>query len=154
MDPFPFFFSDCAADVDISQLQLLFQLAAHWAQDRQSQDLEGAIANSHPVITLWERERLIGFGRATSDGVYRAAIWDIVIHPEYQGVGLGRKLMETLLHHPHLNAVERIYLMTSHQQGFYEHIGFSSNPTTTMLLDQQFAVPQQPTSAYSERGIA
>ena len=93
-----------------------------------------AIANSDPVITAWDRDCLIGFARATSDGVYRAVIWDVVIHPEYQGAGLGRKLVQTVLSHPKLNRVERVYLMTTHQQKFYERIGFEPNASTTMVL--------------------
>jgi N-acetylglutamate synthase-like GNAT family acetyltransferase len=93
-----------------------------------------AIANSNPVVTVWDGDRLIGFARATSDGVYRAGIWDVVVDPDYQGVGLGRKLVETVLSHPMVSKVERIYLTTTHQQSFYERIGFERNETTTMVL--------------------
>ncbi|MCT7982051.1 GNAT family N-acetyltransferase [Laspinema sp. A4] len=127
-------FRDRKEDVDIQQLKRLFELTAFWARERKIEDLAIAIANSDPVITVWEGERLIGLARATSDGIYRATIWDVIIHPEYQGVGLGRKLVETLLSHPRMNRVERVYLMTTHQQRFYERIGFEENSTTTMVL--------------------
>ncbi len=127
-------FRDRKEDVDIQQLKRLFELTAFWARERKLEDLAVAIANSDPVITVWEGERLIGLARATSDGIYRATIWDVIIHPEYQGVGLGRKLVETLLSHPRMNRVERVYLMTTHQQRFYERIGFEENSTTTMVL--------------------
>lgn len=121
----------------LQQLQGLFQVATFWAQDRRLEDLAVAIANSKPVISVWDQEHLIGFARATSDGVYRATIWDVVVHPDYRQSGLGRKLVETVLAHPHLNQVERIYLMTTHQQRFYEHIGFQPNSSTTMVLHNQ-----------------
>lgn len=127
-------FCDQKARVDLLQLQELFKLAAFWAHDRQLADLEIAIANSTPVITVWNETQMIGFARATSDGVYRAVIWDVVIHPDYQGAGLGRKLVQTVLSHPNLNRVERVYLMTTHQQAFYEKIGFEVNSSTTMVL--------------------
>ncbi|MHC5828416.1 MAG: GNAT family N-acetyltransferase, partial [Nostoc sp.] len=79
----------------------------------------------------------IGCARATSDGIYRATIWDVVIHPEYQNHGLGSYLVETVLSHPRMRCVERVYLMTTHQQGFYEKIGFQLNTTTTMVLHNQ-----------------
>lgn len=120
--------------VDILQLQRLFAKTAFWARERKVEDLEIAIANSNPVVTVWDKKRLIGFARATSDGVYRAAIWDVVIDPDYQGVGLGRKLVQTVLSHPLVNKVERVYLTTTHQQSFYERIGFKQNETTTMVL--------------------
>ncbi len=123
--------------IDLHQLQQLFRVAAFWARDRRIEDLAIAIANSRPVVSVWQDDRLIGFARTTSDGVYRATIWDVVIHPDYQGAGLGRKLVETVLMHPHVNRVERVYLMTTHQQQFYERIGFHVNDTTTMVLHNQ-----------------
>ncbi|MGF1590996.1 MAG: GNAT family N-acetyltransferase [Pleurocapsa sp.] len=120
--------------VDFEQLQSLFIRTAFWARSRNMDDLKIAIANSNPVVTVWDGDRLIGFARATSDGVYRAAIWDVVIDPNYQGVGLGRKLVQTVLSHPLVSKVERVYLTTTHQQSFYERIGFKRNESTTMVL--------------------
>ena len=118
----------------LDQLCELFRVAAFWAGTRRPSEMAKAIANSHPVVTVWDQDHLIGFARATSDGVFRATIWDVVIHPDYQGAGLGRKLVQTLIAHPHMNKVERTYLMTTHQQSFYERIGFKCNSTTTMVL--------------------
>jgi ribosomal protein S18 acetylase RimI-like enzyme len=120
--------------VDLKQLQYLLTITAFWAKERTLEDLQTAIDNSNPVVTVWDGERSIGFARATSDGVYRAAIWDVIVHPDYQGMGLGRKLVETVLSHPQVSKVERVYLTTTHQQSFYERIGFKRNDTTTMVL--------------------
>ncbi|HEY9782902.1 MAG TPA: GNAT family N-acetyltransferase [Leptolyngbyaceae cyanobacterium] len=130
-------FCDSKSRLDLDQLQELFQLGAFWAKDRSIEDFSIAIANSEPVISVWDGERLIGFARATSDGIYRATIWDVVVHPDYRGAGLGRKLVETVLSHPRMNRVERVYLMTTHQQSFYERIGFECNSSTTMVLYNQ-----------------
>jgi ribosomal protein S18 acetylase RimI-like enzyme len=127
----------CGRSIDLSQLHALFQTAAFWARDRQLEALAIALANSRPNVMAWDGDRMIGFARATSDGIYRATIWDVVIHPDYQGAGLGRKLVETVLMHPHVNRVERVYLMTTYQQKFYERIGFEANSSTTMVLYNQ-----------------
>ncbi|MBN4001586.1 GNAT family N-acetyltransferase [Nostoc sp. LPT] len=127
-------FSDRKSEIDLYQLQELLNVSAFWAKGRSIEDLGIAIANSEPVISVCDRDRLIGFARATSDGIYRATIWDVVIHPEYQHCGLGSNLVETVLRHPRMKSVERVYLMTTYQQGFYEKIGFQSNTTTTMVL--------------------
>lgn len=121
-------------DTDLDRLVHLFHQAAFWAKDRSPQGMAVAIAHSHPVVTAWDNDHLIGFARATSDGMYRGTIWDVVIDPDYQGGGLGRRLVETVLAHPHMAHVERVYLMTTHQQGFYERIGFTANSSTTMVL--------------------
>lgn len=127
-------FCDQKSHVDLVQLQELLQIAAFWARDRRIEDLAVAIEHSNPVVTAWDGEQLIGFARATSDGIYRATIWDVVIHPDYQGAGLGRKLVQTVLSHPLMCRVERVYLMTTHQQSFYQRIGFEQNSSTTMVL--------------------
>ncbi|WP_448381546.1 GNAT family N-acetyltransferase [Gloeomargarita sp.] len=138
-------FSTDRQRVDIDQLQHLFDIGAFWAQHRTASDLATAIQHSDPVVTAWDGERLIGFARATSDRVYRAVLWDVVIHPEYRGRGLGRTLIKTVLAHPSVQAVERVYLMTSSQQRFYERLGFTENLTTTMVLFNR-----QPTVALAE----
>ena len=120
--------------IDLSQLQQLFSLTAVWAQERPLEDLKIAIANSDPVVSVWDKKKMIGFARAISDAIYRATIWDVAIHPDYRGVGLRQKLVETILSQPRMNRVERVYLMTTNQQHFYQQIGFQCNSSTTMVL--------------------
>jgi ribosomal protein S18 acetylase RimI-like enzyme len=129
-------FCDRSADLDLYQLQALLNKSAFWAMGREIEDLKIAIDRSEPVVSAWDEEKLIGFARATSDGIYRATIWDVVIDCDYQRLGLGRKLVEIVLAHPCMQRVERIYLTTTHQQSFYERLGFVANSSTTMRLDQ------------------
>jgi N-acetylglutamate synthase-like GNAT family acetyltransferase len=133
----------CADRLDLSQLQELFNLTAFWAKGRSLEDLSVAISNSDPVISVWDENKLIGFARATSDGIYRANIWDVVIHPDYRQLGLGTKLVEFILSHPRLSRVEKVYLMTTHQQHFYQKIGFSTNETTTMVIENRSNLDQK-----------
>ena len=146
-------FCDDTATINISALKNLLDLCAFWAQGRSEEGLEIAIANSNPVITVWEGERLIGFSRATTDCVYRATIWDVVIHPEYRGIGLGSTLVETMLAHPRLCNVERVYLMTTYQQNFYRQIGFQDNSTTTMVIYNNDFPQHQLSSEISHRVV-
>lgn len=132
-----FRYTEALSTQDLIQLRNLFNQSAFWAVGRSLEDLARAISCSCPVVTVWHQETLIGFARATSDGVYRANIWDVVIHDDYQGAGLGRKLVETVISHPHMSGVERTYLMTTNQQEFYQRVGFSENQTTTMVLLNQ-----------------
>jgi N-acetylglutamate synthase-like GNAT family acetyltransferase len=145
-----FKYTDNLSAQDLDQLIRLFKAAAFWAKDRSSEDMATAVAHSFPIVTAWDSDLMIGFARATSDGVFRATIWDVVIDSAYQGGGLGRKMVETLVSHPHMSRVERIYLMTTHQQGFYERIGFEENQSTTMVLYNNAEVEMLP--ALSEPG--
>ena len=87
-------------------------------------DLRRMLQGSAAVVSLWQSKRLVGFGRASSDGIYRAVLWDVVIPEDLQGQGLGRLLVEALISSPQLRDVERIYLMTTNSSGFYQQLGF------------------------------
>ena len=75
----------------------------------------------------------MGFGRATSDGFSRAVLWDIVVAVICRA-GLGRRVIEELLHTPPVVGVERVYLTTK-SAGFYRQLGFQdANPQQLMVL--------------------
>jgi N-acetylglutamate synthase-like GNAT family acetyltransferase len=86
------------------------------------------------VVSAWHGSRLVGFGRATSDGVFRAVLWDVVVAGEHQGRGLGRRIVEALLQESTLQGVERVYLMTTNSTGFYEQLGFMPVESQRLML--------------------
>ena len=110
----------------MEQLRDLFESSSFWAQGRNGNDLRRMLAGSQAAVTAWNQLRLVGFGRATSDGVYRTVLWDVVVTQEHQGLGLGRRIVKALLEAPPLVASERIYLMTTNSSGFYERLGFQT----------------------------
>jgi len=91
------------------------------------------LRGSQAVISLWSENELVGFGRASSDGIYRAVLWDVVIDENHQGKGNGKLLLEALLNHPNLVEVERVYLMTTNQAGFYGELGFEEIKSQTLM---------------------
>ncbi|MEC8688439.1 MAG: GNAT family N-acetyltransferase [Cyanobacteriota bacterium] len=116
------------------KLQRLFQKHAFWAQQRSISDLRRMLAGSDVVVSLWRGKRLVGFGRASSDGIHRAVLWDIVVAGDLQGRGLGRQVVEALLASPALRDVERLYLMTTNSAGFYQQLGFSNAEPQRLLI--------------------
>jgi GNAT superfamily N-acetyltransferase len=118
----------------LRQLQGLLDQHSFWAQGRSTAALGQMLRGSAAAVSAWQAERLVGFGRASSDRVYRAVLWDVVVAADQQGLGLGRAIVETLLHHRELASVERIYLMTSNSSGFYGRLGFTAVPTQQLLL--------------------
>ncbi|WP_269621979.1 GNAT family N-acetyltransferase [Prochlorococcus marinus] len=118
----------------LTKLQKLLEKHAFWATGRNYKNLRKLLAKSTIVITLWRGKRLIGFGRATSDGVYRAVLWDIVVAGDLQGQGLGRKVVEALLSSPSIKEVERIYLMTTNSDEFYKQLGFKNCNHQKLLI--------------------
>ena len=79
-----------------------------------------------------DKEKLIGFGRATTDQIYRAVLWDIVVEKNYQNLGLGKKIVKKLLMNPLIHGVQRIYVMTTHCENFYNKVEFQLSENQTV----------------------
>ncbi len=118
----------------IDQLKNLLEDQSFWAKGRKKNEIKEMIKNSSCVITLWKKNRLIGFGRATSDYIYRAVLWDIVIVKDQQNSGLGKLLVNSLLSSKAIKEVEKIYLMTTNSQDFYKTCQFEEIKTQSLLI--------------------
>lgn len=121
----------------LKQLQELLNTNAFWAQGRSLEDLGKMMRNSAVCVTAWQGTRLVGFGRATSDGVYRGAIWDLVVDAQHAGRGVGRAILTSLLQSEALVACERIYLMTTNSAGFYQKMGFQINRAQSLMVREK-----------------
>lgn len=121
----------------LQQLQHLLDSHSFWAQGRSADQLRRMLAGSQAVVSAWDGTALVGFGRASSDGAFRAVLWDVVVAGDHQGQGLGRRLVEALLADPALRTVERVYLMTTNSAGFYEQLGFEQIDQQRLMLKRQ-----------------
>ena len=118
----------------VLKLKRLFDKHACWASGRSTKQLRYLLAKSNVVISLWIDQRMVGFGRATSDGIFRGVLWDIVVADDLQGLGLGRQVVDALLSSPALKNVEKVYLMTTNSKDFYLQLGFEQCTSQQLLL--------------------
>ena len=118
----------------LEKLQSLLNKNTFWARGRTKQQLGEMLSNSTVVVSLWDQNQLIGFGRATSDLVFRAVLWDVVIAADRQGLGFGKLIIEAILTNKKIKSVERIYLMTTHGSEFYKQLGFKLNHNQSLLI--------------------
>nr|WP_083226990.1 MULTISPECIES: GNAT family N-acetyltransferase [Lysinibacillus] len=94
--------------------------------------------STHQVFAV-EDNKIIGFARALSDGVFNAAIYDVVVHKDYQGRGIARILLEDIM--KQLEDVSCIQLIaTTGNEPFYEKMGFKKLKTGMAIYkDPQLA---------------
>ena len=118
----------------LNQLKLFLDKNTKWAKNRKKEDLKTCLANSEVVISLWLNNKIVGFGRALSDGIYRSVLWDIVIDNNHQGKGFGKLIVSSLLESKMIKQSEKIYLMTSNQKDFYCQIGFKEVLSQNLLI--------------------
>lgn len=125
-----FFFSK-DRDIDLYELEELCD-AVGWSR-RPLRKVKKAIQHSFIVISMWEQRgnyrRLIGFSRATSDYAFNATIWDVVVHPDFQGQGLGKALMKQIIQELRHEDISNITLFADpHVVDFYRSLGFKPDP--------------------------
>ena len=91
--------------------------------------------NSYAVVFLLSDGKVIGVGRAISDGISQAAIYNIAVRDEYRGKGLGKVIVDELLKQvAGCNVI--LYTHPKHL-GLYEHWGFSKMKTGYALYVNQ-----------------
>ncbi len=122
-------------DFDHAELAPLFEQSS-WARGRTVAETTHMVAQTDLLLTAWDDHRLIGCGRALTDYVYRASIWDVIVSAPYQGRDVGSEIVRRILYHPALRRVELFWLCTRDKQAFYESLGFSAKEQTGMVWDR------------------
>jgi aralkylamine N-acetyltransferase len=118
-------------DLDLYELEELCD-AVGWVR-RPIRKVRKAIHFSFVVISMWEIKgsyrRMIGFARATSDHAFNATLWDVAVHPDFQGRGLGKALMQEVVRELRQHDISNISLFAdAHVVEFYCQLGFIPDP--------------------------
>jgi ribosomal protein S18 acetylase RimI-like enzyme len=120
-----------ADGVSWEELAQLFELAP-LGKKRDPGKLEVAFRNSLHKCFAFHDGKLIGAGRALSDGVWRAAIYDVAVLPEYQGNGIGSKVIQHLIQAANVEVV-MLYAAPG-KEPFYERFGFRKMKTAMAIM--------------------
>ena len=120
-------------DVPIPALRALHETAP-WARGRSRAQLRTLLRHSDIFLTAWDGNALVGCARVLTDFTVRALICDVIVHPAYQGLGIGRLLVEATEAHPALQHVEMLCLFTTEKHDFYAHLGWEDHPGHGMIL--------------------
>ena len=99
--------------------------------NRSPQQISTAFQNSKYVIFALKGDRLVGAGRAFGDEVDCAVICDIAVLPDFQGIGIGKQILNSLKeqtrHHLRI-----ILYANPGKEDFYRRLGFSKMKTAMM----------------------
>ena len=117
---------------DLGELEDLLA-SVGWSR-RPMRRVRRALDNSLLKVGLWQHQfkrppRLIGFARCTGDGILEATVWDVAIHPIYQGSGLGKELMKYILENLRGMGISRVTLFADPGVvAFYKSQGWTLEP--------------------------
>ncbi|HLI12853.1 MAG TPA: GNAT family N-acetyltransferase [Alphaproteobacteria bacterium] len=119
------------ATIDWAALSELYRIAP--LGEKAPDDLRRAFAHSMYKCFVLEEGALVGAGRAVADGVYCAYLCDIVVHPDFQGRGLGKAITQRLVA---LSAGhDKIILYANPgKEGFYAKLGFRRMRTAMAIF--------------------
>jgi GNAT superfamily N-acetyltransferase len=70
--------------------------ANHWSSAEKPEKLIPALRNSHTLVTARYGNDLVGIGNAIADGYLVVYYPHMLVHPTYQGKGIGRKMMQAM----------------------------------------------------------
>jgi len=120
----------------LPQLMELFA-AGWWTSDRRADDVAAMLAASDLVFALVHRpdDKLVGFARVLTDGVYLALVLDVLVVPDARGLGVGAMLMDAVVRHPRLAAVRSVELVCQPELfTFYRRWGFTEQVGRSTLM--------------------
>ena len=113
-------------EIDVQPLEELF-LSVQWDSAKFPEKLQQAIAGSHTVVTAWDNDKLVGLVNALSDGAMTAYFHYLLVHPDYQKLGIGRELMHRILIQ-YADYYRKVLISYDHSVDFYEKYDFEVHP--------------------------
>ena len=97
--------------------------ANDWSSAEKPNELMAALQNSHSLVTARIAGKLVGLGNAISDGYLVVYFPHMLVHPAFQGRGIGRKMMAAMLKR-YAGFHQQMLTADGKAIQFYESLGF------------------------------
>lgn len=93
--------------------------------NRMDQELRNPLFTSYCHIAVYEGNKLIGYIDSTSNGVTDAYIQDLMVHPNFQGKGIGTELVNQMIAYMKEKQIYMVSVVFEKElKSFYERFGF------------------------------
>jgi len=121
-------------NVDWEELYRLY-LAAPLGHESPS-DLKIAFSNSMFKCFVYDSGRLIAVGRALADGRDCSYISGVAVHPDHQGLGIGKEVVSKLVSFSKDHRKIILYAAPG-KEPFYRKLGFKQMTTAMAIFKNQ-----------------
>jgi len=106
------------------------------------EELETGNRNSWLTLSAFDGDKLVGFGRVVTDFTLHAMIFDLIVLPDYRGLGIGTMVLQELVKKCREQSLRDIQLFCAKdQKGFYEKNGFEARPDNAPGMQLRKATP-------------
>jgi N-acetylglutamate synthase-like GNAT family acetyltransferase len=102
-----------------------FLNTAYWSKGRSIEIINKSVENSL-CFGVYNKNEQLGFARVVTDFSIFAYLADVFILEEYRSLGIGKKLIQTILEYPELKDIKRWMLATTDAHKFYSQFGFNN----------------------------
>lgn len=109
-------------DFSQQELQDLF-LSVEWSSGHFPEKLVVAMKHFETVYTAWDGDRLVGLISAMDDGIMTAYVHYLLVRPEYQHFGIGKRLVEMVKEH-YTDYLRIVLVAYNEELQFYQSCGF------------------------------
>ena len=109
-------------EIELDDIISLYK-ANEWSSANKPELLYQALMNSHTLITAWEGNKLVGLGNAISDGYLVVYYPHLLVHPDYQGQGIGTMIF-TRIQKKYVDFHMQILVADGKAIDFYKKMGF------------------------------
>jgi len=120
----------------LDQLMELFA-GQWWTAGRDRESVQAMLRGSDLVFALIDTgiDRLVGFARVITDGIYLAMVLDVIVSEKRRAAGLGRALLEAIVNHQTVAAVHSVELVCQpNLVPFYRRWGFTDQVGHSRLM--------------------
>lgn len=109
------------------ELVELYDSVGWTAYTRDPDTLAEGVAGSLHVVTARVDGRLAGLARVVGDGATICYLQDVLVHPDHQRTGLGRRLLDAVFA-PFAHVRQHVLITDGEpgQRAFYRALGFSA----------------------------
>lgn len=110
--------------------------ANEWSSAHKPDALYNALMNSDTLVSAWDGNILAGLGNAITDGYLVVYYPHLLILPQYQGQGVGKKIME-VFREKYTGFHQQILVADGRATDFYKQCGFEpAGETQAMWIYQ------------------
>ena len=126
--------------LDFDELSALYRVAP--LGNKPPEHLREVFGNSRFVCFAYDDGRLVGAGRALADGRDCSYLCDIAVHPDTQGTGLGRDIVQRLVDRSRGHKKIILYAVPG-KEGFYGKFGFKRMTTAMAIFEDEAAARER-----------